>query len=484
MRIGLVIPPTGFMLDDRVFPSLGILKVAAVLEQAGHAVHVFDGSGMTDYVDAVAAWAARLSFRHVGFTATTPQMPAAWRMTEAVRLARGGEVTTVLGGPHVTLLNAAARRELQCGESGRATAALRDLQGRYDVLVAGDGERAIFQALEVDEGPVLIDADDPSIPLFLTREALSMAPFPARHLIDLQSYRFEIAGERAVSLIGQLGCPFECGFCGGRLSPSLRRVRLRPPEAVVAEMRHLYETYGARGFMFLDDELNVNRALPDLLARITALQRELGVRFRCRGLLKAELFTDAQAAALAEAGFADLLIGFESGSPRMLLNMNKKATLEENTRCVATARAHGIRVKALMSVGHPGESAATVQETEDWLLAVRPDEFDVTVITLYPGTPYYDQSQCIASAAYPIYVYEAPKTRDRLYSVPIDQFEDTPFYKGVPGQYRAYVWTDHLTSDDLCRLRDRVEATVRERLGIAWPTGPAAIQFEHSMGQR
>lgn len=479
MRIGLVIPPTGFMLDDRVFPSLGILKVAAVLEQAGHTVTVFDGSGLDACDVAAMDWAQRVRPDIVGITATTPQMPTAWRLAQAIRTV--WPVRMVLGGPHVTLLNAAARRE---PTPGRAHWGLRELQERFEVLVAGDGERAIFQAI-APGAPALIDADDPTRPEFLTPAGLATLPLPARHLIDMASYRFEIAGERAVSLIGQLGCPFECGFCGGRLSPSLRRVRLRPPATVIAEMRHLYETYGAKGFMFLDDELNVNRALPDLLAQMTQLQRDLGVRFRCRGLLKSELFTEAQAVALAQAGFSDLLIGFESGSPRMLANMNKKATREDNTRCVALARAHGIRVKALMSIGHPGESAATVQETQDWLLAMRPDEFDVTVITVYPGTPYYDQARWYADDdARPVFVYEAPKTRDRLYSLSINQLEDTPFYKGIPGQYQAFVWTDHLSPVDLCGLRDRVEATVRERLGIPWPTGPAALQYEHSMGQR
>ena len=34
MRVCLVTPPSPFLLDQRVFPALGILKVAAVLEQA------------------------------------------------------------------------------------------------------------------------------------------------------------------------------------------------------------------------------------------------------------------------------------------------------------------------------------------------------------------------------------------------------------------------------------------------------------------
>ena len=42
-RICLVIPPSLFLLDDRVFMSLGILRVAAVLEDDVHerGVHTF-----------------------------------------------------------------------------------------------------------------------------------------------------------------------------------------------------------------------------------------------------------------------------------------------------------------------------------------------------------------------------------------------------------------------------------------------------------
>ena len=40
-------------------------------------------------------------------------------------------------------------------------------------------------------------------------------------------YRYEVDGVRALSMIAQLGCPFSCGFCGGRESAFLRRVRNR-----------------------------------------------------------------------------------------------------------------------------------------------------------------------------------------------------------------------------------------------------------------
>src|SRR5256885_6534458 len=48
-RICLLIPPSIFILDERVFMTLGILKVAAVLEKVGVAVDMLDLSGADNY---------------------------------------------------------------------------------------------------------------------------------------------------------------------------------------------------------------------------------------------------------------------------------------------------------------------------------------------------------------------------------------------------------------------------------------------------
>src|SRR2546425_4141041 len=52
-RICLITPPSIFLLDERVFMTLGILKVAAVLEQAGLAVEMLDLSGVENYEEVV-----------------------------------------------------------------------------------------------------------------------------------------------------------------------------------------------------------------------------------------------------------------------------------------------------------------------------------------------------------------------------------------------------------------------------------------------
>lgn len=479
--IGLIIPPSAFLLDERVFVSLGILKIASALRAEGHAVNLLDLSGIKNYVEALEAYLRGCDDDMLGITSTTPQLPAVFEIARACRRLRP-DLKLILGGPHATLTFAALKLERKAGQTGRASKAAAQLESMFDVICVGDGELAVFRALESDS-PTVVDGDDNKGPYFMSDAQFDASPAPARDLVELKSYHYSIEGFPATSLIAQLGCPFNCGFCGGRNSKSLRVIRTRSTASVVAEIEQLHRTYGYTGFMFYDDELNVSKTMVELMDALADLQTRLGVEFRLRGFIKAELFTDAQAAAMVRAGFRWLLCGFEAAHPSILENIQKRASLEDNTRTMEIARRHGLKVKALMSIGHPGESDDSALAVRDWLVRVGVDDFDCTIITTYPGTPYYDLAQPHDSLP-GVWTYTQPNTGDRLHAVDLD-FSTTPdYYKGDPdGGYRAYVFTDNLSAERLVAHRDEIERSARAALGIAFNPSRAALRFEHSMGQ-
>src|SRR3990167_2058851 len=120
MRVCLVIPPSAFLLDDRVFTSLGILRVGAVLEQKGFDVDMLDLSGNKDYVKEIQEYDKEAIF---ALTATTPQLPSA---VDIARFLRKDGRKVILGGPHVSLVNSAHKKI-----GGRATVALRALHAAF-----------------------------------------------------------------------------------------------------------------------------------------------------------------------------------------------------------------------------------------------------------------------------------------------------------------------------------------------------------------
>lgn len=480
-KICLITPPSPFLLDERVFMHLGILKVASSLESHGYKIDFLDLSGVENYLQVIKDYCTNNpNVKNYGLTASTPQIPFAVNISKKIK-----EVDinnkVIIGGPHVTLMNTASRREIKRGleKSDRATRDIANLSSIFDVLVCGDGELTIFEALKIDKG--IVDADDRKSPYFLSNKQFSELPLPARHLVDVDSYKYSIEGRKSTSLIAQLGCPFKCSFCSGRNSPFLRKIRQRSSDSIIEEMKHLYHTYGYTGFMFYDDELNVNKGLIELLNKITDLQMSLGEEFRLRGFVKAELFKDDQAAAMHRAGFRWLLTGFESGDERILKNIKKMASRDDNTRAVEIAKRHNLKVKALMSIGHAGESIKTIENTKKWLLEVQPEEFDCTIITTYPGSPYFDDA--VFDKNKNIYTYTSDLTGDKLYQSNIDYLTELDYYKGDPnGGYISYVWTDFLNPIELVNARNDLEEEVREKLKIKFNPARPGIKYEHSMG--
>ncbi len=481
-KVALVIPPSPFLLDERVFVSLGVLRVAASLESQGVNVGMLDLSGVGNYLEVLRAYLDSCDIEWIGITSTTPQLPSAVRLAILIREIAPG-LRLVLGGPHVTLTYSALKVERKLGvKDGRAAKAAKVLESYFDVLVSGDGEFAAFELFRKD-CPQVIDADDNKGPLFMSNGQYEATPMPARHLVDLDSYKYSIDGFRATSLIAQLGCPFHCGFCGGRNSKSLRLIRQRSTKSIVDEVRWLHENHGYTGFMFYDDELNVSKSFVELLNSLYDLQKELGVEFRLRGFVKAELFTEEQAAAMVRAGFRWVLCGFEGANPRILGNIDKMASVEDNTKVVELSHKHGLKVKALMSVGHPGESKESILDIRDWLIAMKVDDFDCTVITTYPGTPYYDLAVRSLDQE-GVWTYTHKKTKDRLHAYELDYTVTPDYYKGDPnGGYKSYVFTDYLSANEIVVLRDQVEEEVRRVLNVPFNPGNPAIRYEHSMGQ-
>ena len=83
--ITLITPPSEFLLDERVFMSLGVLKVAATLEANGIEVDHLDLSGVENFIDVVKHYMLTHSPSCYALTATTPQMPSATRIAEVIR---------------------------------------------------------------------------------------------------------------------------------------------------------------------------------------------------------------------------------------------------------------------------------------------------------------------------------------------------------------------------------------------------------------
>lgn len=405
MRILLINPPSPFLIDQTAFPPLGLLYLAAAVKHK-HQVEVVD-----------LAAGDSLPGKHfdlVGIGALTPHMPQIQYLIKQVRDTYGNDVRIILGGPHFT---------------NRPGDALKLLRFGLDSACVGDGERVLLKV-----------ADSKAVFMKDSLIELDEWPRPDRTALDLSRYHYTIGGKKATSIITARGCPYACAYCSRGIGyDSIRYYHL---DRVREELEDIV-SMGFAAVQVYDDEMNImNSRFYNLCSLIAAF----GLKWR--GFIRSDRFSYGQAEAAASTGCVELCCGVESGSEDILSRMDKRSTVQQATLARKICKDFGIKFKAFLMVGLPGETEETAAMTKDWLLTVRPDDFDIAVYTPYPGSLVADN----------------PKKYDIV--IDRDYWSMEYAHKGIPGKYKSACHTRKLSGERIVEIRDDIEAQGRKELGL------------------
>jgi anaerobic magnesium-protoporphyrin IX monomethyl ester cyclase len=214
---------------------------------------------------------------------------------------------------------------------------------------------------------------------------------PARELIDLEPYReawTAAHGYFSSNVVASRGCPYRCNWCAKPISGN--KFQLRPAELVATEIRELKQVYGAQHIWFGDDIFALNAHWVKQFAdEVTARDCVLPFKIQSR----ADLMSPETVSNLKRAGCAEVWMGVESGSQRVLDSMDKGLRVSE----VETARARledaGIRACYFLQFGYPGELWEDIQQTIELVRSTRPDDIGVSFSYPLPGTTFFNRVQ-------------------------------------------------------------------------------------------
>ena len=409
MKILLINPPSKFLIDDNVFPTLGLLYLAAYLKRAGYKdISLLDlngGHAMPDVMDADV----------VGFYSNTPQFPMAVSLRdELAKINKNKKAIYVIGGPHV---------------SGRP----QDSEGHFDYTVVGEGERAFLDIADTySRGERLKD----KVLKYSYMKDLDSIPFPDRELVDIKSYQYLIKGQPATTVITSRGCPYGCAFCANNAWG--KTLRMRSPENIIEELKLLIKKYGYKAFMFFDDTMTVNRKR---MEKLCSMIKELGIIYRC--FIRSDTVDKDILAKMKDSGCVEVGVGMESGSQRILDIVDKGETVEQNMKAVKWCQELGISVKGFFVVGFPGEDKESVRETIEFIEESKVDDLDVTIFTPYPGSKIY--------------------VNKKKYDVSFHDNYAESWYKGKPDAYKSMVATSHLTAEEIAEIRNSIEKRFKKK---------------------
>lgn len=404
--------------------SLGIAYIASVLNQNGHDAWLYNAdyqnerlfsnlksifAGLNDYKkyfenenhpiwEEVTKNIVEFKPDFVGYTLYTANLTACKIISKKIKEILPNCIQ-VGGGPHSTmdsdLLNKIPSLDYAIKREGEF--AMLDLvNGKDPLKISGVVSRTRFGTLN-DNGDADIIKPVEQLP-FPERNKFWKIPEEEKKFVDV-SYVVTIRG-----------CPYRCSYCASPEHWKRNKTQYRNPENVLAELKHLKENYWnqAREYdysqsanieakdkllykdntivYFVDDVFTVKKD------RVKAILEGMIEQNLCMPF-KAEMRTDHLdpeiCQLLKKAGCARAKIGIETGSPRLLKQIQKDETREEIIAGCKMLEEAGVPYTAYLMTGFPGETDEDLDQTISLAKEINAEYYSLSVMSPYYGTKIY-----------------------------------------------------------------------------------------------
>ena len=218
---------------------------------------------------------------------------------------------------------------------------------------------------------------------------LDLLPPPARDLVGINQYAAawkSAHGYFSLNLVSSRGCPYRCNWCAKPIYGDYFSVR--SPLSVAKEMRELKYECGAEHLWFADDIFGLRpKWVGDFAAEVERLDAAIPFKMQSR----VDLMTADTVHALHRAGCAEVWMGVESGSQKILSTMDKGTRVDQIGAARERLRKEGIRACYFLQFGYPGENWQDIQQTIALVRDTGPDDIGVSVSYPLPGTKFFER---------------------------------------------------------------------------------------------
>ena len=367
-------PPRQIVREDIVVPPLGIAYLAAILEDKGHKVSIIDAfSEMLD-MNSLEQRIKAFSPDIIGITGMTPVIDNAFRVVKASRkYARH----IIIGGPHVSVVGNKIFN--QCSD--------------IDYAIQGEGEMSLSLLLDALES----NKDISNIPGLITRDFenppapfvdnLDSLPFPARHLLPNDRYRYILSAGKVTTMFTSRGCPYHCIFCDKAVFGSIWRCR--SASNVLDEIELVNKDFRIKSIIFYDDLFTLKKERVIEICQ-GILERGLRIEWKCEG--RVNIVDEKTLRWMKKAGCSMIAYGVESGNQKGLDYLNKGTRVEQIRKAFELTRKAGIKPMAYFVLGIPVETYEDELRTIEFAKEIRPAYAQFSILSPTPGTKLYEDA--------------------------------------------------------------------------------------------
>jgi len=385
MRIALVFPPYGHkkfsenieVVSNRfgVFPPLGLLYAASILEKHGHKVMVIDAFAHRLSEEEVIRRLRRFKPDAMGFMLTVWMFRQTYEWIASLK--KQLAVPVVVGNycmetyPEAVMSN----RAIDYGVIGSALKPLPALMERLEAGKEPDG----IEGLAYRKGSKAVI----NYPRNL-HDDIEQLPFPARHLIDNSVYAgFLSQLKNFTIMVTAKGCPSGCKFCDMSRTKHIER----SAESVVNEMEQCYHSFGIREIDIFDRSFTANRRRIITICK-EMQKRDIPVAWSCRA--RVDQVDDELLREMSKAGCRTILYGVESGDQSILDREHKGVTKGQIKKAIALTKRNGMRTHGFFMIGQPGDTKRTALKTIEFSKSLDLDYAQFLRTVAKPGAALYE----------------------------------------------------------------------------------------------
>jgi len=205
--------------------------------------------------------------------------------------------------------------------------------------------------------------------------------------LDIKDYFYAHVSFPTVSIFSSRGCPSKCFYCMYSQVMFGKAYRKRSAKNLYEECVYITKEFPEVKEILIDDD---NFAVDQKnVQEFCKLMIENHVKLKwvvqCRVSLSYETMV-----LMRKAGCRLVVVGFESGSQKVLDGMHKGITVEQSLKFNAAAKKARMRVHGCFMVGNPGETKETMMETLNFSKKLRLDTVQYFPLIVYPGTEAYE----------------------------------------------------------------------------------------------
>lgn len=362
-----------------IFPPIGLMCLAAVLRKK-YDVKIKDYSGKE--IDEVSIKKEIETFDPFVVGVRVLTGPPISRAIKISKIAKNLRKIVIWGGPHPTIL---------------PEQTLED--ENIDAVCIGEGEYTIQDLLKYFEGKLkkVYGAGikkKGKIEVFPPQKKFvdfNKLPIPAWDILENIDRYFPFKKNNEIPISTTRGCAFKCGFCHNsnkNVKGYLGCYRIAEPKRAIEEYEFVKGlTKKEISILNVGEDLHLvsedyTKKFCEEISKYKNLKWYTAARYQTLNKEMIDL--------ISKSGCISIMLGVESGSPRIQRMNNKIVELKKAMEIAKELRKKKIFLRNTYIFGHPTETEEELEMSLNYIRKIPSDENLIQLYRPMPGTPYFD----------------------------------------------------------------------------------------------